>query len=155
MSLPDLAIRRPVLAAVANVPIVLSGTMSLHGLPVPELPQTEAVRITVFASYTGAAPDVVDSQVASLIEGALAGISGLERLETESERGRARTVLTFEASADIEAAANDVRTAVDRVAGDLPDGADAPVVRKNDDQGEPVLRLSLCSPAMSPLELSD
>ncbi|WP_172330407.1 efflux RND transporter permease subunit [Mangrovicoccus sp. HB161399] len=155
MSLPDLSIRRPVLATVANLLIVLIGAMALSRLPVRELPQVDAARITVVTKYSGAAPDVVDAQVASVMEGALAGIPGLESMETRSQRGRARTVLTFSASRDIEAAANDVRTAVDRAARDLPDGADPPVVRKNDDQGDPVLRLSLSSPGMTPLELSD
>ncbi|MHC9236761.1 efflux RND transporter permease subunit [Pseudooceanicola sp. 502str34] len=155
MSLPDLSIRRPVLATVLNLLIVLLGAVALTRLPVRELPQTEATRITVFVNYTGASPDVVDSQVASVIEGALAGVSGLQSMDTESERGRARTVLVFDPSRDIESAANDVRTAVDRAARDLPEGADAPVVRKNDDQGDPVLRLSLSSSTMTPLELSD
>ena len=155
MTLPDLSIRRPVLASVLNLLIVLIGAVALTRLPVRELPQTDSARITVITNYTGAAPDVVDNQVASIIEGALAGISGLDSMDTESERGRARTVLIFDPSRDIDNAANDVRTAIDRAARDLPDGADAPVVRKNDSESDPVVRLSLSSTRLTPLELSD
>ncbi|TBN44102.1 efflux RND transporter permease subunit [Paracoccus subflavus] len=155
MSLPDLSLRRPVTAAVLNLLIVLIGAVAISRLPVRELPQIEAAQITVRVEYTGAAPDVVDSQVASLIEGALAGVTGVTAMETESERGRMRTVLTFDSGRDIDAAANDVRNAVDRIVGRLPEQADRPQVDKNDSEGDPVLRLSLSSPDMSPIELSD
>ena len=155
MSLPDLSLRRPVTATVLNLLIVLIGAVAISRLPVRELPRIEAAQITVRVDYTGAAPDVVDSQVASLIEGALAGVTGVTAMETESERGRMRTVLTFDSGRDIDAAANDVRNAVDGIVGRLPDQADRPRVDKNDSEGDPVLRLSLSSPDMTPIELSD
>ena len=155
MTLPELSLRRPVLATVLNLLIVLIGAVALSRLPVRELPQVDAAEVTVRVNYTGAAPDVVDSQVASVIEGALAGIAGLSSMSTESERGRMRSVLTFDPSRDIDSAANDVRAAVDRVVNQLPDAANTPRVEKNDDEGDPVVRLSLSSPNMTPLELSD
>ena len=155
MSLPGLSLRRPVTATVLNLLIVLVGAVAMSRLPVRELPRIEAAEVTVRVDYTGAAPDVVDSQVASVIEGALAGVSGVTAMATESERGRMRTVLTFSSGRDIDAAANDVRNAVERVVGRLPDEAERPRVDKNDSEGDPVVRLSLSSPAMTPLELSD
>ena len=155
MSLPDLSLRRPVLATVLNLLIVLIGAFAMSRLPVRELPQVEAAQVTVRVTYTGAAPDVVDNQVASVIEGELAGITGLTSMATESERGRMRTVLTFDTNRDIDSAANDVRNAVERVVNHLPDAAERPRVDKNDSEGDPVVRLSLSSPNMSPLELSD
>ncbi|WP_410218857.1 efflux RND transporter permease subunit, partial [Paracoccus sp. (in: a-proteobacteria)] len=155
MSLPDLSLRRPVLATVMNLLIVLIGAVAISGLPVRELPQVEAAEITVQINYTGAAPDVVDNQVATVIEGALAGITGMTSMRTSSNQGRMRSVLTFDPGRDIDSAANDVRNAVDRVVDDLPDGAGQPRVDKNDNEGDPVLRLSLSSPTMSPLQLSD
>ncbi|VDS10834.1 Multidrug resistance protein MexB [Paracoccus haematequi] len=155
MSLPGLSLRRPVTATVLNLLIVLIGAVAMSRLPVRELPQVEAAEVTVRVNYTGAAPDVVDSQVASVIEGALAGVSGVTAMATESERGRMRTVLTFSSGRDIDSAANDVRNAVERVVGRLPDEAERPRVDKNDSEGDPVVRLSLSSPAMTPLELSD
>lgn len=155
MSLPNLSLRRPVLATVLNLLLVLIGAFAMTRLPVRELPQVDAAEVTVRVSYTGVAPDVVDSQVTTIVEGALAGISGLESMSTESERGSMRTVLTFDPSRDIDGAANDVRNAIDRITNDLPDAAGQPRVDKNDSEGDPVLRLSLSSPDMTPLELSD
>ncbi|RMC36496.1 efflux RND transporter permease subunit [Paracoccus alkanivorans] len=155
MSLPDLSLRRPVLVTVLNLLIVLIGAVAMTRLAVRELPQVEAARVTVRVSYTGAAPDVVDSQVATVIEGALAGVSGVTSMSTESERGGMRTVLEFDPSRNIDAAANDVRNAVERVVGNLPEEAERPRIDKNDSEGDPVLRLSLSSPDMTSLELSD
>lgn len=155
MSLPDLSLRRPVLAMVMNLLIVLIGAVAMTRLPVRELPRVEAAEVTVRVNYTGAAPDVVDNQVTTVIEGALSGIAGLNAMSTESERGRMRTVLTFDPGRDIDSAANDVRNAVDRVVNQLPEQAERPRVDKNDSEGDPVLRLALSSPNMTPLELSD
>ncbi|MDZ5696649.1 efflux RND transporter permease subunit [Chelativorans sp. M5D2P16] len=155
MTLPDLSLRRPVFATVVNLLIVLIGAVALTQLPVRELPQVDTAEVTINIDYVGAAPDVVDAQVTSVVEGAVAGIAGLQSMYSESERGSMRTVLVFDPSRDIDAVANDVRTAVDRVADDLPEEATAPEVEKNDDEGDPVVRLSLTNPAMTPLELSD
>ncbi|MDP0926027.1 efflux RND transporter permease subunit [Paracoccus onubensis] len=155
MSLPDLSLRRPVLVTVLNLLIVLIGAVAMTRLPVRELPQVEAAQVTVRVDYTGASPDVVDSQVATVIEGALAGVSGVVSMSTSSERGRMRTVLEFDPSRNIDNAANDVRNAVERVVNNLPEEADRPRIDKNDSEGDPVLRLALSSPGMTPLELSD
>ena len=155
MTLPDLSLRRPVFAMVLNLLIVLIGAVAMSRLPVRELPQVDTAQVTVRVEYTGASPEVVDSQIATVVEGALAGIAGLTSMETRSDRGRMRTVLNFDPSRDIDSAANDVRGAVERIIGRLPDDADTPRVEKNDDEGDPVLRLALSSTEMSPLELSD
>ncbi|TNH39818.1 efflux RND transporter permease subunit [Paracoccus haeundaensis] len=155
MSVPDFALRRPVFATVINLLIVLIGAVAITRLPVRELPSVEAAEVSVRVNYTGAAPDVVDNQLATVIEGALAGVSGVTAMRTSSDRGRMRNVLTFDPGRDIDSAANDVRAAVERVLNDLPDGADTPRVEKNDDEGDPVIRLALSSPSMTPLELSD
>ncbi|WBU51947.1 efflux RND transporter permease subunit [Paracoccus sp. SCSIO 75233] len=155
MSLPELSLRRPVLATVMSLLIMLLGIMALTRLPLRELPQVEAAQITVSVDYTGASPDVVDNQVATVVEGALAGITGLRSISTESERGGMRTVMAFDPSRNMDEAANDVRNAVERVVNQLPDGAERPRIDKNDSEGDPVMRLSLASPDMTPLELSD
>lgn len=155
MSLPDFSLRRPVLATVLNLLIVLIGAVAITRLPVRELPQVEAAQITVRVNYTGAAPDVVDNQISTVIEGALAGVAGVTSISTSSQRGRMRTVLTFDPSRDIDSAVNDVRNAVERVTNSLPDAADRPRIDKNDSEGDPVMRLSLSSPDMTSIELSD
>jgi multidrug efflux pump len=155
MTLSGLAIKRPVAAAVANILIVILGVSALLNLPVRELPDVDTAEITVGVDYTGAAPDVVDAQITTVVEGAVAGIAGLDSMTSEAERGSSRTVLVFDPSRDIDEAANDVRAAIDGVIEDLPDDAEAPEVEKNDNQSDPVVRLALISDTMSPIELTD
>lgn len=155
MTLSDFSLTRPVFATVVNLFIVLLGAVALTQLPVRELPRVATAEVTINIDYIGAAPDVVDAQVTSVIEGAVSGIAGLRSMYSESERGGMRTVLVFDPSRDIDSAANDVRAAVDRIADDLPEEATQPEVEKNDDEGDPVVRLSLTNPEMTPLELSD
>ena len=91
MSVPDFALRRPVFATVINLLIVLIGAVAITRLPVRELPSVEAAEVSVRVNYTGAAPDVVDNQLATVIEGALAGVSGVTAMRTSSDRGRMRS----------------------------------------------------------------
>ncbi|WP_108661212.1 efflux RND transporter permease subunit [Acuticoccus kandeliae] len=155
MTLSGLSLKRPVTATVANLLIIVVGISALLNLPVRELPDIDAAQVTVGVTYTGAAPDVVDAQITAIVEGAVAGIPGLDTMTSEAERGSSRTVLSFDTSRDIDEAANDVRAAVDSIISDLPDDAERPVVRKNDNQSDPVVRLALTSDRMSPIELTD
>lgn len=155
MTLPELALRRSVFAAVLSILAVLVGLMALTRLSVREMPDVDQARLTVTVAWTGAAPDVVDSQVTALVEGAVAGVAGLSTLASEAERGRSRTVMTFDSGVDMDDAAMDVRAALDSIANDLPDEADAPQLRKNDTQSDPIARLSLRSDRMSAIDLSD
>ena len=115
MTPSELALKRPVTAAVASLLIVLMGLNALLNLPVRELPNVDTAEITVSVDYTGAAPDVVDAQITTLIEGAIAGIAGLDSITSEAERGSSRTVLVFDPSRDIDEAANDVRGSADNL----------------------------------------
>ncbi|MFD2237197.1 efflux RND transporter permease subunit [Aureimonas populi] len=155
MTLPELSLKRPVFITVLNLLIVLIGVVALTRLPVRELPQIISAEVTVTVAYTGASPEVIDAQISSVVEGALAGITGLRSMMSETERGSTRTVLTFDPGIDIDFAANDVRSAIDTIVAELPDDADPPVVEKNNSQAEPVLRLSLSSTSMTPMELTD
>ncbi|ESR23092.1 efflux RND transporter permease subunit [Lutibaculum baratangense] len=155
MTLSELSLRRPVFATVVSLLIIVGGLSALLTVPVRELPETESAQITVSVGYSGAAPEVVDAQITTVIEGAIAGIAGVETISSESERGSNRTVIEFSAGRDIDQAANDVRAAVSRVVNQLPDSADQPRVRKNNDQSSPVVWLTLTSDRMTPPELSD
>ncbi len=155
MTLSEISLRRPVLATVVSLLIIVGGIASLAGIPVRELPQVETAEVTVSVDYSGAAPEVVDAQITTVIEGAVAGISGVESISSESERGSNRTVIEFATGRDIDQAANDVRAAISRVVNQLPDSADQPRVRKNNDQSSPVVWLTLSSDRMTPSELTD
>ncbi|MCQ0969722.1 efflux RND transporter permease subunit [Paracoccus sp. TK19116] len=155
MTLSELCLRRPILAIVANLLIIVGGTTAILSLPVRELPNVDTSTVTVNVPYEGAAPEVVDAEIATVIEGAVSGISGIRTISSDSARGNSRTVIDFETGVDIDVAANDVRAEVARIVGDLPLEAEEPTVAKNDDQGDPVIRLSLTSERQSASDLTD
>jgi multidrug efflux pump len=155
MTLSELCIRRPVLAAVMSILIIVMGLQSLSRLPIRELPDIDTATITVQTTYTGAAPDIVNTQITEAVEGAVAGVSGIDTIASGSRRGRARTVITFNQGVDIEQAANDIRGAVGRITDQLPEEADEPRVFKNDSDADPVMRLAIISDRMSPAAMTD
>ncbi|MEL6964962.1 MAG: efflux RND transporter permease subunit, partial [Pseudomonadota bacterium] len=153
--LSDLAIKRPVLAIVSSLLIVVFGIASLLSLPVRELPDIDYPTVTVSVAYAGAAPSVVDTEIVEPVEGAIAGIAGVRSIESQSRRGSGRTVITFSTGRDIDEATNDVRDAVGRVRARLPEDADEPRIAKSDDDDDPVMRIGVVSDRMSPSELTD
>ena len=155
MTLPDLSIRRPVLATVISILIIVVGIAGLMRMPIRELPNTTTAEVTVSVPYTGAGPGVVDSELATVIEGAISSVAGIDSISTESELGGLRTVITFQQGRDIDQAAADIRAAVQSVSGDLPAEADEPEVEKNDSQGDPIIWMTMTSDTLSAPELTD
>ena len=147
--------RRPRLPAPASLLIIVFGVASLFGLPIRELPDVDAAVVTVSTDYVGASAEIVDNDITEIVEGAVAGISGVKTISSESRRGRSRTTIEFVAGRDIDQAANDVRDAVGRVRGDLPDEVEEPQVVKNDANADPVMRLAVTSDRMTPAEITD
>ncbi len=155
MTLSELSIRRPVLATVVSLLIVVFGIASLSRLPVRELPDVDRAVVSITTTYTGAAPEIVDTDITEVIEGAVAGVSGVREITSESRRGRGRTTITFDSDRQIDQAANDVRDAVARVRARLPDDADEPQIVKSDSDADPVMRLGIVSDRMNPAEITD
>ena len=155
MTLSELSIRRPVLALVASLLIVVAGAASLLSIPIRELPDVDAAVVTVRTTYTGASPRIVDTDITEVVESAVSGVSGVKTINSQSRRGRSTTVIEFEIGRNIDEAANDVRDAVGRIRARLPEGADEPVVIKNDSDADPVMRLAVTSDRHTPEEISD
>jgi HAE1 family hydrophobic/amphiphilic exporter-1 len=143
--LAALCVRRPVLASVMSLLIVIGGFAAYLGVQVRELPNVDRPVITVRTDFPGATPDAVDSQVTNAIEGAVARVPGLVSLSSTSSRGRSRVVAEFSDSTDMNAAASDVRDAVSAVRRRLPTDAEEPVIVKADSDGQAVMRLSVVS----------
>ena len=148
MTLPDIAVRRPVLAAVASLLLLVFGLAALRTIPVRELPDVDNAVVSIDTIYLGAAPEVIDTDITEPIEGAVAAINGLRSISSESRQGRSRITLEFETGRDIEQAANDVRDAVGRVSSRLPEEAQDPRVIKSDADADPVMRLAVTSSQM-------
>lgn len=155
MMLSDLAVRRPVFAAVAAIVLCVIGAAAFFFLPVRELPDVDPPIVSVSTSYAGASAEVIESRITEPIEQQIAGIQGVERISSSSRDGRSNVSIEFSLDRNIDDAANDVRDRVSRVVGRLPDQAQPPEVSKADSDSQPIMILFLRSTSMNRLELTD
>jgi multidrug efflux pump len=155
MSLSETSIRRPVLATVMSLVIVLFGIIGFHFLGVREYPAVDPPIVTVQTTYPGANPDVIASQITEPLEQVINGIAGIRTITSESRDERSTITVEFTLDSDLSEAANDVRDRVSRAIRDLPVDANPPVVEKADADSSPILFLSLLSDERSILEVSD
>ena len=149
-----LFIRRPILAFVLNALILIAGIAGFLGGEIRELPEVDRPVITVTADYPGAAPETVDREVTSVLEGAAGRVAGVSDISSSSRFGRSRVTVEFSTSTDLDVAATDMRDAIARVSNALPDDVEAPRIVKADANAEAVMRLSLTSPRRSQEELT-
>jgi multidrug efflux pump len=155
MQVSDLFIRRPVFAVVVSLLLIVGGLASLMKLPVREYPAVDRPVVFVSTIYRGASNEVIESRVTEVVEGAVAGIEGIRQITSSSQNDRSSVSIEFDVSRNPEAVTSDVRDAVSRVTGRLPEGAETPVVRKADANASPILWVGFTSQSLDPLELSD
>lgn len=155
MTLSDIAVRRPVLAAVASLLILVFGLAALQSIPVRELPDVDNAVVSVNTTYRGGAPEVIDADITETLEGALSTINGIRSITSESRIGRSRITIEFNPGRDLDAAASDVRNAVSGVRDELPQEAEEPLVVKSDADADPVMRLAVSSDRMTTAEITD
>lgn len=136
-------VRRPVLALVLNLLIIVAGLAALSGVEVRELPDVDRAVISVRTGYDGASAETIDAQVTSRLEDALAQVPGIVSISSSSSYGSSSVTLEFSDSTDLTEAASDVRDLVSRARRSLPEEVDDPIVSKSGSDGETVLRLSL------------
>jgi multidrug efflux pump len=154
MTLYTLSIRRPVLAIVMSITIVLFGLLGFSFLGVREFPSLDPPNISVSTSYRGASADVIESQITEPLEAAVNGVDGIRTLTSASTDGRSTIQTEFDLGTDLERAANDVRDKVSRAMRDLPPDVDAPIVSKADADARPIAGISVRSETRNLLELS-
>ncbi|MCP4385888.1 MAG: efflux RND transporter permease subunit [Hyphomicrobiales bacterium] len=140
-----LFVRRPVLAIVLNLLIIVAGIAAVLGVEVRELPNIDRPVITIRTNYSGATPETIDKEITAIIEGAVARTPGVDSISARSSAGRSRITIEFSESTDLNAAASDVRDAIGGLRS-LPDDADAPVVVKADADSDAIMRLSATAP---------
>ena len=143
MSIPRLAIHRPVTMFMISFVIILLGAISLTKLPVDLMPDTEFPSITVRVGYAGVGPLEMEELVTRPIEQAVSAVAGLERVESTSSEGNANVRLNFVWGTDLSEAADDVRTRIDRVRGRLPEDADPPTIFKFDSNAMPIMGIGV------------
>lgn len=154
-SLSTISIRRPVLAIVLSLTILLFGSIGISILGVREFPSVDPPIINVRTNYVGANADVIEAQITEPLEEAINGISGIKSLTSTSNDGASSITVEFDVGADLEAAANDVRDKVSGAQRNLPPDTDPPVVSKADADSQPIVFLSVQSDRRNLLEISD
>ncbi len=155
MNISELSIRRPVLATVLTLIIVIFGVIGYTYLGVREYPSVDNPIISVSCSYPGANADVIENQITEPLEQNINGIPGIRSLSSVSSVGSSRVTVEFELSVDLETAANDVRDKVSRAQRYLPRDCDPPTVSKADADAQPILMLAVQSDKRSLLEISE
>ncbi len=156
MSLSTTSIKRPVLAIVMSVVIMLFGGLGFSYLGVREYPAIDPPIINVRTSYTGANAEVIESQITEPLEKAINGIDGIRTISSASNLGSSQITVEFNLDADLEAAANDVRDKVSQAVRTLPQDIDGlPVVSKADASSDAIVALTLQSDKLNRLQLSD
>ncbi len=156
MNISELSLKRPVLATVLNLMIILFGVVGFSFLAVRDYPAIDPAVVSVSTSYTGANPDIIESQITEPLEKQINGIPGIKTITSSSSLGNSNITVEFELGIDLEAAASDVRDKVGQASRSLPQDIDAPpVVTKADASSDFILILAVQSRTKGLLELSD
>jgi multidrug efflux pump len=156
MNISELSLKRPVMATVLNLAIILFGIVGFTFLAVRDYPAIDPAVVSVSTSYTGANPDIIESQITEPLEKQINGIPGIKTITSSSSLGSSNISVEFELGVNLETAASDVRDKVGQAARSLPQDIDAPpVVTKADASSEFILILAIQSRTKGLLELSD
>ena len=156
MNLSELSLRRPVLAMVCSIIIIIFGGIGYKYLGVREYPAIDPAVVNVRTSYVGANADIIEQQITEPLEKAVNGVPGVKNITSNSSTGSSNITVEFELGVDLERAANDVRDKVSQALGNLPQDIDAPpTVSKADSDSDPILFLQIQSESKGLLELTD
>lgn len=156
MNISELALKRPILATVMNLLIILFGVVGYNFLSVREYPAIDPPIVNVRTSYAGANADIIESQITEPLEKSINGIPGIKTINSSSNNGSSNISIEFEVDQDLEAAANDVRDKVSQATRNLPQDIDAPpVVSKSDASSDFILLMAVQSKTKGLMELSE
>lgn len=155
MLLSDISVKRPVFASVISLLLIAFGAVAFDRLSLREYPDIDPPIVTVEVSYPGAPANIVETRITEIVEERIAGIEGIEFIESSSEDGESNVTIEFSINRDIDAAANDVRDRVSGIADNLPEEAEPPEVQKVDSNDDVIVWQNLVSDRMSVPELTD
>ncbi len=153
--LPGISVRRPYFAAVVNLLIIIAGISAILGVEVRELPDVDRPIVSVRANFPGGSPETIDAEVTKIIESAVARVNGVKKVRSSSEEDNLRVHVEFHTSVDMDAAAADVREAVNRIVGRLPDGVEDLFVVKADNDARSIIKLSVYSDRLPIEDVTD
>jgi multidrug efflux pump len=156
MNISELSLRRPVLAVVMNIIIVVFGVIGFKFLGVRDYPAIDPPNINVRTSYGGANPDIIETQITEPLEKAVNGIAGVKNITSSSSQGSSNINVEFDLGVDLEAAANDVRDKVSQASRSLPNDLDAPpVISKADASSDPIISMTVQSNTRNQLQVTE
>lgn len=156
MSLPSISLKRPVLAIVMNLIIVIFGLVGFSFLGVRDLPAIDPPIVNVRTSYPGANSDIIETQITETLEKAINGVAGIKNISSLSSQGSSNITVEFELGEDLEAATNDVRDKVSQAARNLPQDLEAPpVVTKADANSDAIISMTVQSNTRNQLEITE
>lgn len=156
MNISELSLKRPVLAVVMNIVIVIFGAIGFSFLGVRDYPAIDPPNISVRTSYSGANADIIESQVTEPLEKSINGIAGIKNISSSSSQGSSSINIEFELGVDLEVAANDVRDKVSQAIRQLPQDLDGlPEISKADASSDYIISLSVQSESRNQLEITE
>lgn len=155
MGLTKIAIQRPVFVLMLMLGVMLMGWISVRGMRLEQNPDVAFGNVTILTVYPGAGPEEVAELVSRKIEEAVSGVNGLREVTSSSQEGISSVAVQLELGTNIDVALNDIRSKIDTVINQLPDGIDKPTITKLDSGSQPVIYYSLSSKTMSVQELRD
>ena len=143
MALYDTSIRRPVATTMSFLVVIVVGAVSFYYLPVDLLPEIEYPQVSVTTSYPNVGPEEMEQIITDPVANAVSSVSNVERITSQSSEGSSRVNMEFGQGTDLNAAANDVRAALDRIRDDLPVEAEPPSIRKFDPNSQEIVSISV------------
>ena len=156
MNISEVSLKRPVLAIVMNIIIVVFGVIGFKFLGVRDYPAIDPPNINVSTSYGGANPDIIETQITEPLEKAINGIAGVKNITSSSNQGRSNINVEFDLGIDLETAANDVRDKVSQASRSLPSDLEAPpVVSKADASTDPIISMTVQSNTRNQLQVTE
>lgn len=156
MSLPSISLKRPVLAIVMNIIIVIFGLVGFTFLGVRDFPAIDPPIVNVRTSYPGANSDIIETQITETLEKAINGVAGIKNISSLSSQGSSNITVEFELGEDLEAATNDVRDKVSQASRNLPQDLEAPpVVTKADANSDAIISMTVQSNTRNQLEVTE
>ncbi|HVK96831.1 MAG TPA: efflux RND transporter permease subunit, partial [Flavisolibacter sp.] len=156
MNISELSLRRPVLAIVMNITIVVFGVIGFQALGVRDYPAIDPPNINVRTSYGGANPDIIETQITEPLEKAINGIAGVKNITSSSTQGSSNINVEFDLGIELETAANDVRDKVSQASRSLPNDLEAPpVVSKADASSDPIIAMTVKSTTKNQLQITE
>lgn len=154
MSLASVCIRRPVLALVMSLTIMILGGLGAFRLGVREYPAVDPPTVSIVTTYPGAGAEIIESQITEPIEAAVNAVAGIRSITSTSREGASQVVVEFDLGADLETAANDVRDKLGQAVRNLPADANPPVVEKADSDASPFFGIVVSSPTRDLMPLT-